>query len=266
MRVVIADDEPIALERLKLAVACLPGFELTAAAKNGREASLLIRELQPDIAVLDIEMPGETGLGVAAGLQKDQKIPEIVFVTAFNSHAVRAFELNAVDYVMKPVSFERFREAMLRAKSRVEARASDQRFAELQQMLEALSAGQTEGPRWETDLWVRAREGLLRLKVEEIDLIEAEGDYVSAWIGPTSHLMKDTVSSLEQRLDPALFLRVHRSYLVNLRRLRALRRRQGRGLSLVLESGRRIDVGPSYERAVLAATKAKRWKGGPAED
>jgi YesN/AraC family two-component response regulator len=138
MRVVIADDEPVALERLELALSCVPEAALVGVARTGREALSLIRDLKPDVAVLDIQMPAKDGFGVIEGLKPGEFTPEVIFVTAFHEHALRAFEVEAVDYLLKPVAFERFREALRRAKSRLDARASDERFAELQRLLEAL--------------------------------------------------------------------------------------------------------------------------------
>jgi DNA-binding LytR/AlgR family response regulator len=262
MRVVIADDEPIALERLRLGLACVPDAELVGAAKTGREAAALIRELKPDVAVLDIQMPGQNGLGVVAGLRGGDFIPEVIFVTAFDQHAVSAFEVQAVDYLLKPVPFDRLRQALRRAKARLEARAADARFSELQSLLTALStAEQAVGrPAYERELWVRERQGLTRLPLECVHLLEAEGDYVVAHTPETTHLLKDTISSLQGRLDPAAFLRVHRSAIVNMARIRTLKRRGKRGYCIALQSGPEVPVGPSYVDSVLATVNARRWR------
>jgi len=262
MRVVIADDEPIALERLRLGLACVPEAELVGAAKSGREAAALIRDLKPDVAVLDIQMPGQNGLGVMAGLREGDFIPEVIFVTAFNQHAVSAFEVQAVDYLLKPVPFDRLRQALRRAKARLEARAADARFSELQTLLTTLSAAdQSVGkPGYERELWVKERQGLTRLPLDTVHLLQAEGDYVVAHTADSTHLLKDTISSLQGRLDPAVFLRVHRSTIVNMSRIRTLKRRGKRGYCIVLQSGPEAPVGPSYVDAVLSAVNARRWR------
>src|SRR5689334_5566257 len=120
MRVIIADDEPVAVERLQLALSCVPEVELVGIAKSGREALTLIKERQPDVAILDIQMPAQNGFGVLAALRPTDKIPEVIFVTAFENHALKAFEINAVDYLLKPVPFERLRDAVRRAKERLQ--------------------------------------------------------------------------------------------------------------------------------------------------
>jgi len=169
--------------------------------------------------------------------------------------------VQAVDYLLKPVAFERFREALRRAKTRLDARASDERFAELQRLLEALKAEDRPDQRSrERELWAPERGGLVRIAVETIDRIEAEGDYVRVHVGDAAWLIKDTITSLQERLDPAAFMRVHRSTIVNLAKVRSVRRRLPRGLYLVLEGGAVESVGPSYSAEVLARLQAKRWR------
>ena len=261
MRVLIADDEPVAVERLELALSCIPEVEVVAAARSGRDALRLIRDLRPDIAVLDIQMPGHSGFDVLKGLRGNDHVPEVIFVTAFDSHAVKAFEVHAADYLLKPVAFERLRDAIRRAGMRLQARAADQRFAELEKLITALSAPTGPAARpFEKELWVRDNDGIRRLAVENIDMFEAAGDYVIAHVEDTTHLLSDSLNSLEERLDPAVLLRVHRSSMVNLKRVRSLRKRGSRGLALILQSGRQIPVGPSYANAVIEAMNAKRWR------
>jgi len=262
IRILLADDEPVALDRLELAVAGIPDAELVGKAKNGKEALALIRELKPDIAVLDIQMPVKDGFAAIAELKPGDHLPEIIFVTAYQEHAVRAFEVHAVDYLLKPVSFERFREAVRLAKARLEARAAEVRFAELQQLIASLRASGNPGSAsgYERELWVRTRDGMIRVPAESIDAITAEGDYVLLHVGSRSHLLKDTISSLASRLDPATHLRVHRSTIVNLKQVNGLRRRGPKAMSLTLESGGDYAIGPNYVDTVLKLVHAKRWR------
>lgn len=262
MRVLLADDEPVALERLELALAGIPSAEVVARARNGRDALRYMRELRPDIAVLDIEMPAMDGFAAVAGLKAGDHVPEVVFVTAYHEHAVRAFEMHAVDYLLKPVAFDRFREALRRARARLDARAADVRLSELQALVEALRAVGEDGRdgRYENELWTRTRTGLLRIATEDIDYVSAEGDYVLLHVGGASHLMKDTIVSLESRLDPRVFLRIHRSKIVRLACIRGLQRRGSRNMALTLQDGTRLAVGPSYAQAALDALHAKRWR------
>ncbi|WP_457095670.1 LytR/AlgR family response regulator transcription factor [Lysobacter sp. P5_B9] len=262
IRILLADDEPIALDRLELAVAGIPDAELVAKARNGKEALTLIRELKPDIAVLDIQMPVKDGFAAIAELKPGEHLPEIIFVTAYQEHAVRAFEVHAVDYLLKPVSFERFREAVRLARARLEARAAEVRFDELQHLIASLqAAGNPENASsFEREFWVRTRDGIVRVPVETIDAITAEGDYVLLHAGGRSHLLKDTISSLATRLDPAVHLRVHRSTIVNLKQVTSLHRRGPKGMSLTLASGADHAIGPNYVETVLKVVNARRWR------
>lgn len=262
IRILLADDEPIALDRLELAVAGIPDAQLVAKARNGKEALALIRELKPDIAVLDIRMPVKDGFAAIAELRADEHVPEIIFATAYQEHALRAFEVHAVDYLLKPVSFDRFRDAVRLARARLEARVAEARFAELQQLIASLQAAGSpdHGGAYERELWVRARDGLVRVAVESIDAITAEGDYVLLHVSGRTHLLKETISSLSGRLDPATHLRVHRSTIVNVRQVVSLHRRGPKGLSLNLASGADFAIGPNYVDTVLKVVNARRWR------
>lgn len=260
LRVLIADDEPVAVERLELALSCVPETQIIGVARNGRDALALIRELHPDIAILDIQMPGQSGFAILSNLRPRERIPEVIFVTAHDEHAVKAFEVHAVDYLLKPVPFERLREAIRRARERLAARAADDRFAELQKVILSLSSKENGKQPYERELWVKDREGITRIPATDIDYLEAAGDYVVAHVGEATHLLSDSMASLESRLDPAILMRVHRSSMVNLSSVRRLKRRSGRALALVLSSGRQIAVGPKYVDSVLDAINAKRWR------
>jgi DNA-binding LytR/AlgR family response regulator len=170
--------------------------------------------------------------------------------------------VHAVDYLLKPVSFERFREAVRLARARLDARAAEVRFAELQQLIASLRESGTpeNGAAYEREFWVRTRDGIVRIAAENIDAITAEGDYVLLHTGDRSHLLKDTISSLATRLDPAIHLRVHRSTIVNLKQVASLHRRGPKGLSLTLASGGDYAIGPNYVETVLKVVNARRWR------
>lgn len=259
MRVLIADDEPLALARLTQALTCIPEVELVAAARSGEEALQFIRGLKPDVAILDIQMPGLNGLGVVDRLKPSDPIPEVIFVTAFTQHAVKAFEMDAADYLTKPFEFERLRAAIRRAKGRLEARNADQRFAQLQALVASLQAAE-DAPAHETEIWVRKSDGLHRQPLADVSHIQAQGDYVELHTATGFHLVRDTISSLEQRIDPARFVRCHRSVIVNRDFVRGVRRRQGRKLVLTLTDGRELQVGPSHVDRVSAAMQVPTWR------
>lgn len=260
MRILIADDEPLALRRLETALACIPEAEIVAVASTGGEARRLIARHRPDVAILDIEMPDRTGLSVIEDIGPDDHMPEVIFATAFRHYAVQAFDLAAVDYLTKPIAFERLRDAVRRARARLDARSADQRFADLQTLVATLQSESVDGGTgYDTHLWVRRRQEMIRMPVALIRLIEAQGDYVMLHTADGEILHRETVRSLEGRLDPATFARCHRSTIVNLDHLRGLRRR-GKGLTLSLTDGRSIDVGPTYVDRLMEATRLKRWR------
>lgn len=257
MKVLIADDEPLALKRLEQALACIPEVEMVGAVRSGGDAERLIQQLRPDVAILDIQMPGVDGVTLVERLQPADHIPEIIFLTAFSEYAVRAFDIAAADYITKPFEFERLRAAVRRAKGRLEARSADDRFAQLQKLV-AASQDAAKAAHYETEIWVRKATGLHRLALDQVDYVEAQGDYVELHLQAASHTLRDTISSLEQRLDPARFLRCHRSVIVNMERVRGLRRRTGKGFILTLSTGKELVVGPSYVDQVTQSMKIQR--------
>lgn len=237
MRVLLVDDEPAALERLQALFQQIPGVELVGVARNGREALEAIATHAPDLVMLDIQMPERSGLSVAAALSADDR-PEIVFVTAFEMYAADAFDVEAADYLLKPVRFDRLRQAVERARRRRDLKAAAQ---------PAEPAAVSDAPAF----WVPTRSGHVRVSAGEIDWIEAAKDYVLLHTPTRSHIHRATMTSLEDILDPGVLTRVHRSAFVNLVRVQEVQR-QGKGLlSLVLRDGVAVAVGPTYVRAVL---------------
>lgn len=261
MRILIADDEPLALRRMEVALACIPEAEVVASVSSGAEAGILIEQLRPDLAILDVEMPDRDGLAVLDAIGPGDHLPEVIFATAYRHYACQAFDLAAVDYVTKPIAFERLREAVRRAASRLEARNADQRFAEMQRLVSTLQGQTSDGDdQYVNYLWVRTRGEMTRLPVGLITLIEAEGDYVMLHASDGNYMHRDTMGALEKRLNPALFARCHRSMIVNLGYIRGLRRRSGKGLVMTLTNGGEVAVGPSYVKPVTEAVRLKRWR------
>lgn len=233
----IVDDEPLAVERLAVICAQLPGLEVVGSAHDGTAALEQIAALAPDLVLLDMTMPGLDGLAVAKALAGRAKAPALVFVTAHESFAVEAFDLDAVDYVLKPATPER----LARAVARVTARA---RGAE---------GVQPRGERtWLSEFWVPNRSELLRIAAADVDRIDAERDYVRLHVGPRSYLLLQTVSGLESRLDPERFIRLHRSVILRRDRITGLRH-DGLGVwSAELSDGSAVRIGRTY----LARAKA----------
>jgi len=240
MRLLLVDDEPAALERLAALLGQVPDVEIVGAARNGREAAEAAEALRPDLVLLDIQMPERSGLAVAAALPPENR-PEIVFVTAFELYAADAFEVEAADYLLKPVRFDRLRQAIERARRRRAMRAA---AARIEQAQDAPVEEDMDG------FWVQVRAGYVRVPLSQIDWIEAAKDYVLLHTATRSHIHRATMTALERKLNPAELMRVHRSAFVRPARVRQVLR-LGKGLiSLVLEDGVEVAVGPSYVNAV----------------
>jgi len=239
MRVLLVDDEPAALERLQALFEQIPGAEVAGLARNGREAIEQVEALKPDLVMLDIQMPERSGLSVAGALDPDAR-PEIVFVTAFEMYAADAFDVEAADYLLKPVRFDRLRQAVERARRRRALRETAAPVEVAPATPEAVS------------FWVTGRNGHVRVSAADLDWIEAARDYVLLHTPTRSHIHRLTMTALEEMLDPQMLTRVHRSAFVNLGRVQEVQR-LGKGLiSLTLRDGVSVAVGPTYVKAVLA--------------
>ncbi len=251
MRVLLVDDEPLALDRLRTFFGDIEGVEVVGQARDGNEALDQIRALTPDLVIMDIQMPNRNGLAAAADIDLDPR-PELVFVTAHEHYAPDAFDVDAADYLLKPVRFDRLRQAVDRARRRRALRTSAERADQLEAEVEALRAG-SGGPAIGDDgFWVPERHGQRRVPIETIDWIEAARDYVLLHTSMRSHLLRITMSALEERLAGSPLLRVHRSAFVRPDRVAEVKR-ANRSLSLVLADGAEVQVGPNYAGTVRAA-------------
>lgn len=228
----IVDDEPLAVERLQMLCAKEPRIELVGMATDGESALRLVKGVSPDLLLLDIAMPRLDGIGVARALSHGDSNPSIIFVTAFEGFAVEAFDLAAVDYLLKPVSLER----LARAVDRVLALTRGDR-----------TPRPTSKPSlWAEEFWVPHKAELVRVAATHIDRIEAERDYMRVFVGPRSYLLHQTISSLEQRLDPKQFIRLHRSHIVRRGHIDRLRH-DGSGVWFArLLDGTEIRIGRTY--------------------
>ncbi|HYV07418.1 MAG TPA: LytTR family DNA-binding domain-containing protein [Blastocatellia bacterium] len=217
VRTLIVDDESLARERIRDMLSNDPEIEIIGECTNGEEAIKAIASDVPDLVFLDVEMPGVDGFGVLEALPTDC-IPTIIFVTAYDQYAVRAFEVYALDYLLKPFDQERFDRALKRAK----AHLSNERAENLsQRILNALEEIKTKPVHLER-LVIKMNGHVFFVKADEIDWLEAEGNYVRLHTGKESYLLRDTISALESQLDPKKFIRVHRSAIVNIDRITEL--------------------------------------------
>ena len=228
----IVDDEPLALERMELICAGIAGLRIVGTARDGAAALAAIAELAPDLVLLDITMPELDGLAVARALTRREDAPAVVFVTAHENFAVEAFDLDAFDYVLKPVTPERLERAVARAIARRSTRARGV-------------------PQWLSEFWVPYRSELLRIAAADVERIDAERDYVRLHVGQKtgmgrSYLLLQTVSGLETRLDPQHFIRLHRSTILRRDRIVGLRH-DGLGVwSVELDDGTMVRIGRTY--------------------
>lgn len=234
LRALIADDEPLARALVREFLAAHANVQVLAEADNGLEAARCIQDLAPDLVFLDIRMPKLTGLEVLqlTGLRRG-----VIFTTAYDQHALAAFDLHAIDYLLKPFSQERFDAAMQRA---------SQLLREDAPAVERLVAAQAL-----TRVLIREGSELRVLPLDEVDYIEAQADYVAFRHAGRDHLKAQRISELEAQLDPRQFVRVHRSFIVNLRQLQALERTESNGYAVRLRSGKRIPVSRSGHERLL---------------
>jgi two-component system LytT family response regulator len=233
VRAVIADDEPLARERVRGFLAAFPQVEVVRECGDGIEASAALRELRPDLVFLDVQMPGLDGFGVLQAVE-DEAAPAVIFVTAHDRYALRAFDVHAADYLLKPFTRARFGQAV----ERVLARGADARAVAARQvaeLLDHLRAGSAEDR-----IAIRTDRGVQFVRAAEIDWVEAEGNYVRLHAAGQSHLLREPLHRMQARLDPRRFVRVHRSAVVNLDRVRRLEPWFHGEFEVVLEDGTRL--------------------------
>lgn len=250
MRVLIVDDEPLARRRLVQLLGERSDIYIVGEAESGREALKLIELLRPDVLLLDIEMPAVDGFAVLKELPQTAA-PAIIFVTAFQDHAVKAFELRATDFVVKPVTSDRLAGALDQARSDLEARRAGERLAFLQARLAELESRALSAS--DPGLWVQIGSEKRRLTLAEIRWIEAERDYVRVHMNGQAHLVNAMLGEMEKALDEHSFLRVHRSAIVRKDKVRAVVRGRFSAPVLELDDGHRVPIGRKFRDAVLSA-------------
>jgi two-component system, LytTR family, response regulator len=238
IRALIVDDEPLAREGIRIRLAREPDIAVIGECSNGRQAVTAIERDSPDLVFLDVQMPRLDGFGVIAAIGA-RRMPQVIFVTAYDEHALRAFEVHALDYLLKPIDGARFREALARARSR-------RRDHGLQEQLRALLASIKLEEKYLARLSIKTGGRILFLGVDEIDWIEAADNYVLVHAGRNSHLLHTTMNSLEGRLDPGAFLRIHRSTIVNLQRIKELHPMFHGEYRVILKDGTELASGRSY--------------------
>jgi two-component system LytT family response regulator len=244
LRTLIVDDEELARHRLLTFVADEPDLTVIGEAASGSAAVEAIAGMRPDLVLLDVQMPGLDGFGVLRCVARAH-LPAIIFVTAHDEHAIRAFEIHAVDYLLKPVTVARFREAVRRAVLRVRGAPREERAPSIETLLTEL-----DGPAIPPRIPVRRDGRTSWVNVAEIDWVEADGDHVKIHAGRQIHLIRETMAELETRLPPVGFARIHRSIIVNLSRVQGVESIAKGGYLLILQGGIELRSGRRYREVV----------------
>ncbi|MGH7595280.1 MAG: LytR/AlgR family response regulator transcription factor [bacterium] len=248
----IVDDEPLARERIRALLADEPDIEMIGECANGHEAVGAIQRDKPDLLFLDVQMPELDGFDVLQMIGAE-RMPAIIFVTAYDQYALRAFDVHALDYLLKPFDRERFQKALQRARLQIQ-QAQD---GDLTQRLLAFLENLQPERKWLERLVIKSGGRVFFLKVEEIDWIEAAGNYVRLHAGRESHLLRETIKNLETQLDPKKFLRINRSTIVRIDRIKELQSWFNGEYAITLQDGARLTSSRGYREKLDALLQMK---------
>ncbi len=259
IRTILVDDEPLAIQGLELRLQAHEDVEIIDKCQNGREAIRSIKTHKPDLVFLDIQMPGFDGFSVVQGLMEIEP-PLFVFVTAYSDHAIRAFEANAMDYLMKPVDEGRLADTLERVRQRLTEKRGVEEVEKLKEVLAevapeaaeelASSDADVSSSRYEKLINIKDRGQIFRVDVDTIEVVEAAGDYMCIKTADNTLVLRETMKDLEKRLDPRRFQRVHRSTIVNLDQVKQVKPHTNGECFLVLDSGSQVKVSRSYRDVV----------------
>ena len=243
IKVLIVDDEPIARRRIRRQIENNADFEITGECKNGLEAVLTIQEQKPDLVFLDVQMPEMDGFSVLETISAQKEaMPAVIFVTAYDRYAIKAFEVNAVDYLLKPFDDERFQKALNRAQAQIQNNNTNERLLDLLETLKKTPQKYIER------LAIKSAGRIFFLMVEEIDWIESADNYVRLHVGRESHLLRETVNGLEKKLDPDRFLRIRRSTIVNIKQIKELHPLFNGEYAIILKNGNELTSSRRYRK------------------
>lgn len=242
IRTILIDDEPLAREKVRTLLADELDIEVIGECRDGREAVEKIESEKPDLIFLDVQMPEMDGFEVLENLEAEH-LPTVVFTTAFDQYALKAFDVHAVDYLLKPFNRARLKEAVERARQTVQRRqAGDVR----EQLMALLKEVGKDRPQYPERLVIKSSGRVIFLKAEEIDWVDAAGNYVRIHAGGESHMLRETMGRLEERLDPSRFIRIHRSTIVHVERIKELQQQFHGDYLVVLKGGQRLTLSRSY--------------------
>lgn len=253
IRTLIVDDEPAARDGIRVLLAADPDVEIIGECADGETAARMIRDDPPDLLLLDVQMPGQDGFALLREVGPE-RIPAVVFVTAYDQYALQAFDVHAVDYLLKPFDDERFRQAVDRAKQQIrQGQLGDLRERLLALLRDAPHAGPGPGTASSTGtgylkrLAIKSAGRVTILSVKDIDWIEAEGDYVKIHVGKVWHVLRETMKHLESQFDPGRFVRIHRSTMVNVERIRELQPYFRSEYVVILHDGTTLKLSRGYK-------------------
>jgi len=263
IRTLLVDDEPLALRGLELRLKGYDDIEIIGTCANGREAIRKIRAERPALVFLDIQMPGFDGFAVVKALAKEE-MPLIIFATAYDHYAIKAFEAHAQDYLLKPIDEDRLLEAIIKVRKSIQERLTIEQNAKLVNLIRSMDNPPTlelskitnsQGPildnHYETHLYIKDRGQISRVDISTIEWIDAASDYMCLHAEGKTHILRETMKNMEKRLNPELFQRVHRSTIINISKVTKLRSTNGGKYRITLESGAELPVSRNY-RTILA--------------
>ena len=250
IRALIVDDEPLARKRIRDLLREDREIDVVGECGNGAQALEMLDREKPDLLFLDVQMPEVDGFELLEAL--DGAVPAVIFVTAYDRYALRAFDAQAVDYLLKPFTESRFQQAVLRAKEQIRKAGPGLMSPELLSLLKVAQAGRKPAER----LIIKSGGRLLFLRAGEVDFVEAAGNYLNLYVGKETHLIRETMQGLEARLDPARFLRIHRSTIVNIERIKELQPWFGGEYVVILRDGRKLTLSRTYRTRVQHLLRA----------
>jgi two-component system LytT family response regulator len=249
LRTIIADDERLAREKLRIFLSTEPDVEIVAECQNGAQTIAAVRNNKTDLLLLDIQMPGLDGFQVLEQLRPDE-IPVIIFTTAYDQYALRAFEAHALDYLLKPFDQERLHHALQRARAQVGVGHERELTKRILNLLSQVKSNVPGAPHNQERLVIRAKGRIVFLNLDEIDWIQASANYVRLNVGKESHLVRETIGGIAERLNPNHFVRIHRSTIVDVRKIKELIPVNSGEYIVVLNSGKELSCSRGYRAAL----------------
>lgn len=251
IKTLVVDDEPLAREGITTLLQAAIDFQVIGHCANGEEAIEAIEAKKPDVVFLDVQMPEIDGFQVLESLDP-KHMPTVIFVTAYDQYALRAFDIHAVDYLLKPVDVERFEQALERTRKRLESKRTNGTDKHLKSLLEELKSRDQKLER----LVVKTGGKIFFLRTEEIDWIEAAGDYVKIHINTIEHIIRERITELESKLDPSRFLRIHRSTIVNIDRIKEMQPMFYGDYVVILRNGTQLNLSRTYREKISKLMKS----------